>query len=181
MYNSITCDGGLFRSPASWLTLLVSWRFDKIWQIGRKSKTPLHADHCRNRPRKPLRRIWVFEKAKARGIKPITGCELYVTPTLKLEKPSGGKNYHLIVLFMNEQGYRNLSLKASTNLSERNSVASSIRVIPVSLNFWGNLPCKILSTLSLMLSIYAPSICLRPLFFHIHFYLLELHHPYLLQ
>ncbi|MYE61199.1 MAG: DNA polymerase III subunit alpha, partial [Candidatus Dadabacteria bacterium] len=50
-----------------------------------------------------------YEKAKARGVKPIIGCELYVTPTLKLEKPSDGKNYHLTVLCMNEQGYRNLS------------------------------------------------------------------------
>ncbi len=50
-----------------------------------------------------------FEKAKARGVKPIIGCELYVTPTLKLEKPSDGKNYHLTVLCMNEQEYRNLS------------------------------------------------------------------------
>ena len=50
-----------------------------------------------------------FEKAKARGIKPIIGCELYVTPTLRLEKASEGKNYHLTVLCMNEQGYRNLS------------------------------------------------------------------------
>ena len=50
-----------------------------------------------------------FEKAKARGVKPIIGCELYVTPTLKLDKPSDGKNYHLTVLCMNEQGYSNLS------------------------------------------------------------------------
>ncbi len=50
-----------------------------------------------------------FEKATAQGVKPIIGCELYVTPTLKLEKPSDGKNYHLTVLCMNEQGYRNLS------------------------------------------------------------------------
>jgi len=50
-----------------------------------------------------------FEKAKAKGVKPIIGCELYVTPTLKLEKPSDGKNYHLTVLCMNENGYRNLS------------------------------------------------------------------------
>ena len=50
-----------------------------------------------------------FEKAKAGGVKPIIGCELYVTPTLKLEKPSDGKNYHLTALCMNETGYRNLS------------------------------------------------------------------------
>lgn len=50
-----------------------------------------------------------FEKANARGVKPIIGCELYVTPTLKLDKPADGKNYHLTVLCMNEQGYKNLS------------------------------------------------------------------------
>ncbi len=50
-----------------------------------------------------------FEKAKAGGVKPIIGCEIYVTPTLKLEKPSAGKNYHLTVLCMNERGYTNLS------------------------------------------------------------------------
>ena len=50
-----------------------------------------------------------FEKAKSRGVKPIIGCELYVTPTLKLDKPSDGKNYHLTALCMNEEGYSNLS------------------------------------------------------------------------
>ena len=50
-----------------------------------------------------------FDKAKKAGIKPIIGCELYVTPTLKLDKPSDGKTFHLTVLCMNEQGYRNLS------------------------------------------------------------------------
>ena len=50
-----------------------------------------------------------FEKAKASDVKPIIGCELYVTPTLRLDKPSDGKNYHLTVLCMNDQGYRNLS------------------------------------------------------------------------
>ncbi len=50
-----------------------------------------------------------FEKAKAKGVKPIIGCEIYVTPTLKLEKASDGKNYHLTVLCMNERGYTNLS------------------------------------------------------------------------
>ena len=50
-----------------------------------------------------------FEKARAGGVKPIIGCELYVTPTLRLEKPSDGKNYHLTALCMNEAGYRNLS------------------------------------------------------------------------
>ena len=50
-----------------------------------------------------------YEKAKVSGIKPIIGCEIYVTPTLKLEKPSDGKNFHLTLLCMNEIGYKNLS------------------------------------------------------------------------
>jgi len=50
-----------------------------------------------------------YEKATAEGVKPIIGCEIYVTPTLKLEKPSDGKNFHLTVLCMNEVGYKNLS------------------------------------------------------------------------
>jgi len=28
-----------------------------------------------------------YRKAKERGVKPIIGCEIYVTPTLKLDKP----------------------------------------------------------------------------------------------
>ncbi len=48
-------------------------------------------------------------KAKEKGVKPIIGCEIYVTPTLKLDKPSDGKNFHLTVLCMNETGYKNLS------------------------------------------------------------------------
>ena len=50
-----------------------------------------------------------FEKAKDAGVKPIIGCELYVTPTLDLEKPSDGKTFHLTVLCMNDRGYTNLS------------------------------------------------------------------------
>ncbi|MGI9533336.1 MAG: DNA polymerase III subunit alpha, partial [Thermodesulfobacteriota bacterium] len=50
-----------------------------------------------------------YEKAKQSGVKPIIGCEVYVTPTLKLEKPSDGKTFHLTVLCMNETGYKNLS------------------------------------------------------------------------
>ncbi len=50
-----------------------------------------------------------YSEAKKNGIKPIIGCEIYVTPTLKLDKPSDGKNFHLTVLCMNETGYTNLS------------------------------------------------------------------------
>ncbi len=50
-----------------------------------------------------------YSKARKKGVKPIIGCEIYVTPTLKLDKPSDGKNFHLTVLCMNEKGYSNLS------------------------------------------------------------------------
>ncbi len=50
-----------------------------------------------------------YEKATESGVKPIIGCEIYLTPTLKLEKPSDGETFHLTVLCMNEAGYKNLS------------------------------------------------------------------------
>ncbi len=50
-----------------------------------------------------------YKKAKAEGIKPIIGCEMYVTPELNPEKVSEGRTYHLTVLSMNQEGYKNLS------------------------------------------------------------------------
>lgn len=50
-----------------------------------------------------------YEKAKNAGVKPIIGCEVYVTPTLDVERPSDARTYHLTVLCMNEKGYTNLS------------------------------------------------------------------------
>jgi DNA polymerase-3 subunit alpha len=51
-----------------------------------------------------------FEKAKAAGIKPIIGCEIYVAPKTRFDKtPLDNKELsHLILLVKNEQGYRNL-------------------------------------------------------------------------
>ena len=56
-----------------------------------------------------------YKKASAAGIKPIIGCEVYVAPKSRFDKgvsrtedfESGG-NYHLILLAMNREGYRNL-------------------------------------------------------------------------
>lgn len=44
------------------------------------------------------------------GIKPIIGCEIYVAPGIRTEKTSGkdDKNYHLVLLAENNEGYRNL-------------------------------------------------------------------------
>jgi DNA polymerase-3 subunit alpha len=53
--------------------------------------------------------VHFFEAAKARGVKPILGCELYVCKAEdhRAESPNDKYN-HLIVLAENEEGYRNL-------------------------------------------------------------------------
>ncbi|HCP08439.1 MAG TPA: DNA polymerase III subunit alpha [Candidatus Moranbacteria bacterium] len=55
--------------------------------------------------------IEFYIKAKERGIKPIIGCEMYVTPNdLHSKNPSSEdrKRHHLILLAKNEKGYKNL-------------------------------------------------------------------------
>jgi len=48
-----------------------------------------------------------YQEAKKAGVKPIIGCELYVTPSSRHNKTD--KNpYHLILLAKDENGYRNL-------------------------------------------------------------------------
>ncbi len=50
-----------------------------------------------------------YKQAKAAGIKPIIGCEVYVASGSRLEKTSVAKEYaHLILLAKNELGYKNL-------------------------------------------------------------------------
>ncbi|MCS7089140.1 MAG: DNA polymerase III subunit alpha [Verrucomicrobiota bacterium] len=53
-----------------------------------------------------------YQKARAQGIKPILGCEMYVAPGSRFEKktPAGGRDvyHHLTVLAADETGYRNL-------------------------------------------------------------------------
>jgi DNA polymerase-3 subunit alpha len=57
-----------------------------------------------------------FEKAKAAGIKPIIGCEIYVAPRSRFDKtPLDNKELsHLILLVKNAEGYRNLCKLATT-------------------------------------------------------------------
>jgi len=50
-----------------------------------------------------------YKEAKKAGIKPIIGCEVYVSPGSRQDKSLEEKNHHLIVLSMNEEGYKNLS------------------------------------------------------------------------
>ena len=52
-----------------------------------------------------------FIKAKEKGIKPIIGCEMYLTPGSRHSKnptAEDKKRYHLILLAKNELGYKNL-------------------------------------------------------------------------
>jgi DNA polymerase III subunit alpha len=50
-----------------------------------------------------------YKKAKQFSIKPIIGCEVYITPKLKSDSANHERNNHLILLSMNQQGYKNLS------------------------------------------------------------------------
>ncbi|MGD2114114.1 MAG: DNA polymerase III subunit alpha [Acidobacteriota bacterium] len=54
--------------------------------------------------------IEFYEKARARGIKPIIGVEAYITPGRMTDRKlaSDGDNNHLVLLAENETGYRNL-------------------------------------------------------------------------
>ncbi|GIW39770.1 MAG: DNA-directed DNA polymerase [Candidatus Binatia bacterium] len=56
-----------------------------------------------------------YRKAVAAGVQPILGCEVYVAPGSRFEKRGrraddfeGAGNYHLILLAMDREGYRNL-------------------------------------------------------------------------
>ena len=53
--------------------------------------------------------VHFFDAAKARGVKPILGCELYICKNEDHRAPGeGDENNHLLVLAENEEGYRNL-------------------------------------------------------------------------
>ncbi|NOQ47241.1 MAG: PHP domain-containing protein, partial [Desulfobulbaceae bacterium] len=50
-----------------------------------------------------------YEKANKAGIKPIVGCEFYVAQKSRLiQNKNAGHNFHLVLLAMNETGYKNL-------------------------------------------------------------------------
>jgi DNA polymerase-3 subunit alpha len=54
--------------------------------------------------------IEFYKAAKAAGIKPIIGCEVYVAPQSRFSKESvnGVNYYHLVLLAENNEGYKNL-------------------------------------------------------------------------
>lgn len=53
-----------------------------------------------------------YRAAKAEGIKPILGCEVYVAPQSRFDKEAGTREdryYHLVLLAENNKGYENLT------------------------------------------------------------------------
>ena len=61
-----------------------------------------------------------YKEAKANGIKPILGCEVYVSPSSRFEKQAkqGDRYYHLILLAKNNKGYDNLTKIVSKGFTE---------------------------------------------------------------
>ncbi len=62
-----------------------------------------------------------YRAAKAEGIKPILGCEVYVAPNSRFDKElTGGEDryYHLVLLAENNQGYANLMKIVSRGFTE---------------------------------------------------------------
>ena len=64
--------------------------------------------------------ITFYSEAKAAGIKPILGCEVYVAPESRSRKdPQKDKEqYHLVLLAQSEKGYKNLIKLVSIAFSE---------------------------------------------------------------
>ena len=56
-----------------------------------------------------------YRAAKAAGVKPIIGCEVYVAPRTMADRVHGvdGEAQHLVLLCENETGYKNLSYMVS--------------------------------------------------------------------
>ena len=62
-----------------------------------------------------------YKEAKAAGIKPILGCEVYVAPGSRFDREQGAgedRYYHLILLAENNKGYSNLMKIVSRSFTE---------------------------------------------------------------
>lgn len=66
--------------------------------------------------------IEFYQTATAEGLKPIIGCEVYLTPGSRFEKSAAGpgqaNTYHLTLLALNNTGYRNLCRIVTTAYTE---------------------------------------------------------------
>lgn len=61
-----------------------------------------------------------YKEAKANGIRPIIGCEVYVAPRTRFDKVNGldTSPYHLVLLCENQTGYQNLIKMVSRSYTE---------------------------------------------------------------
>ncbi len=62
-----------------------------------------------------------YKEAKAQGIKPILGCEVYVAPRSRHDRENTGgedRYYHLVLLAENQEGYQNLVKIVSRGYTE---------------------------------------------------------------
>lgn len=74
---------------------------------------------CHHGSRRHVRLCGVFDAAKAAGIKPIIGCEVYVATRTRFDKVNRiDGNNHLILLCKNETGYKNLIKMVSAGFTE---------------------------------------------------------------
>jgi len=69
--------------------------------------------------------IEFYRTAAQHGVKPIIGCEMYLAPKGRTDRSpvraddyEGGGNFHLILLAMNLEGYKNLCRLVSTGYTE---------------------------------------------------------------
>ena len=63
--------------------------------------------------------VYLYNECKKQGIKPIIGCEIYITQNSRFQVPPGReKLYHLILLAENNEGYHNLVKICSRALTE---------------------------------------------------------------
>ena len=65
--------------------------------------------------------IEFYKECKKQGIKPILGCEVYVSPGSRFDRETGDNDeryYHLILLAENETGYKNLTKIVSQGFTE---------------------------------------------------------------
>ncbi|HHD56855.1 MAG TPA: DNA polymerase III subunit alpha, partial [Desulfobulbaceae bacterium] len=63
--------------------------------------------------------LMFYEKAKKAGIKPLIGCEFYVAQKSRLlHDKTAGHNFHMVLLAMNETGYKNLMKLATIAQTE---------------------------------------------------------------
>ncbi len=65
--------------------------------------------------------IYFYRECLKQGIKPIIGCEVYVSPGSRFDREAGANDeryYHLILLAENDTGYKNLSKIVSKGFTE---------------------------------------------------------------